>query len=69
MRPKGEALAWGIFGGITFIGFLLSFGIRSDGLEAEGWDEEADGTSTMEAESSNVRNGDRARLLDNEESG
>jgi MFS family permease len=39
VKPKGEALAFGIFGGISFIGFLLSFGIRSSGLEAEGWDE------------------------------
>jgi len=25
---------------VSFIGFLLSFGIRGGGLEAEGWDEE-----------------------------
>lgn len=29
-----------MFGGIAFIGFLGSFGIRGSGLEAEGWDEE-----------------------------
>ncbi|KIW27355.1 uncharacterized protein PV07_07099 [Cladophialophora immunda] len=40
VHPKGEALAFGIFGGISFIGFLLSFGIRSPNLEAEGWDSE-----------------------------
>ncbi|KAF2499389.1 MFS general substrate transporter [Lophium mytilinum] len=40
VQPKGEALAFGIFGGVSFIGFLLSFGIRGEGLEAEGWDEE-----------------------------
>lgn len=40
IEPKGEALAFGIFGGISFIGFLLSFGIRGERLEAEGWDEE-----------------------------
>lgn len=39
MRPKGEALAFGVFGGISFLGFLLSFGIRGESLEAEGWDE------------------------------
>ncbi|KAL8707988.1 MAG: hypothetical protein Q9220_007068 [cf. Caloplaca sp. 1 TL-2023] len=44
IRPKGEALAFGIFGGITFVGFLLSFGIRGEGLEAEGFsDDEDDG--------------------------
>lgn len=40
VRPKGEALAFGVFGGITFVGFLMSLGIRGEGLEAEGWDEE-----------------------------
>ncbi|KAI9716819.1 MAG: hypothetical protein M1812_005159 [Candelaria pacifica] len=40
VHPKGEALAWGVFGGVAFIGFLLSFGIRGGGLEADGWDEE-----------------------------
>ena len=42
MRPKGEALAFGIFGGISLLGFALSFGIRSSSLEAEGWDESDD---------------------------
>jgi hypothetical protein len=40
---KGELLAFGIFGGISFIGFLLSFGIRGAGLEADGFDEHDDG--------------------------
>lgn len=40
VRPKGEVLAFGIFGGIASIGFLMSFGIRDQSLEAEGWDEE-----------------------------
>ncbi|KAJ9603750.1 hypothetical protein H2200_011936 [Cladophialophora chaetospira] len=38
VQPKGEALAFGLFGGVAFVGFLLSFGIRSPGLEAEGWE-------------------------------
>lgn len=42
VKPKGEALAFGVFGGISFVGFLMSFGIRSEGLEAEGWEEEED---------------------------
>ncbi|TKA68123.1 hypothetical protein B0A49_06740 [Cryomyces minteri] len=41
VRPKGEVLAFGVFGGIAFLGFLLSFGIRGGQLEAEGWDESA----------------------------
>lgn len=40
VEPKGEALAFGIFGGVTFLGFLLSFGIKGENLEAEGWDSE-----------------------------
>ncbi|KAK3167645.1 hypothetical protein OEA41_010772 [Lepraria neglecta] len=40
VEPKGEALAFGVFGGITVVGFLLSFGIRGKGLEADDWDEE-----------------------------
>ena len=49
VHPKGEALAFGVFGGIAFIGFLMSFGIRGAGLEAEGWDEE-EGDNGVEAE-------------------
>lgn len=40
IQPKGEALAFGIFAGVSFIGFLLSFGIRGSGLEADGWSSE-----------------------------
>jgi hypothetical protein len=35
-------LAFGVFGGVAFLGFLLSFGIRSHNLEAEGWDDSDD---------------------------
>jgi MFS family permease len=51
IRPKGEAMAFGIFGGISFVGFLLSWGIRSADLEAEGWEEESS-TSDEEANDS-----------------
>ncbi|KAL8773548.1 MAG: hypothetical protein Q9209_001653 [Squamulea sp. 1 TL-2023] len=44
IRPKGEVLAFGVFGGITFVGFLLSFGIRGEGLEAAGFSNEEDGS-------------------------
>jgi MFS family permease len=43
IEGKGELLAFGIFGGIAFVGFLLSFGIRGAGLEADGYDEHGDG--------------------------
>jgi hypothetical protein len=55
IRPKGEALAFGIFAGISFVGFVLSFGIRGGGLEAEGFstdddDEEDDDDDENEEE-------------------
>ena len=40
VEPKGEAVAFGVFGGVAFIGFLLSLWIRGERLEAEGFDEE-----------------------------
>ncbi|RFU31157.1 hypothetical protein B7463_g5172, partial [Scytalidium lignicola] len=40
VRPKGEALAWGVFGGIAFLGWIASFGIRGQSLESVDWDEE-----------------------------
>ncbi|KAF2263365.1 MFS transporter-like protein [Lojkania enalia] len=66
IQPKGEALAFGIFAGVSCVGFLLSFGIRGGGLEAEGWsdsseeeqdEEEEVGTGDEEGESSNERTG------------
>ncbi|KAF2873141.1 major facilitator superfamily domain-containing protein [Massariosphaeria phaeospora] len=61
IRPKGEALVFGVFAGISFLGFILSFGIRGGGLEAEGWsdedeeDEEEDVGDAPEGESANER--------------
>ena len=50
VRPKGEVLAFGVFSGIAFLGFLLSFGIRSPDLEAEGWEDEEDESDKSEDE-------------------
>lgn len=57
VRPKGEVLAFGVFGGISFVGFLMSFGIRDQSLEAEGWDEEegSDGDEDDHDNDSSVR--------------
>ncbi|KAG0651695.1 Major facilitator superfamily multidrug transporter mfsB [Hyphodiscus hymeniophilus] len=38
VRPKGEALAWGVFGGIAFVGWVVSFGIRGESLESGDWE-------------------------------
>ncbi|KAL2022928.1 hypothetical protein VTK56DRAFT_4143 [Thermocarpiscus australiensis] len=37
VRPKGEALAWGIFAGVTLLGWACSFAIRGKGLESAEW--------------------------------
>ncbi|KAF1977922.1 MFS general substrate transporter [Bimuria novae-zelandiae CBS 107.79] len=63
IQPKGEALAFGIFAGVSFIGFLLSFGIRGSGLEADGWSDEDEEVEDEEedmggqGESANERTG------------
>lgn len=49
VKPKGEALAFGLLAGVTFLGFLLTFGIRGKRLEAEDWDEE-DGIEDNDAD-------------------
>jgi MFS family permease len=37
IRPKGEALAWSIFGGLAILGWVSSLFIRRDGLESDDW--------------------------------
>ncbi|KAL0937133.1 major facilitator superfamily transporter [Colletotrichum truncatum] len=44
VHPKGEALAWGIFGGIALLGWVGSLAIRNRGLESDDWVGEEDGT-------------------------
>lgn len=39
---KGEMLAFGVFAAVSFVGFILSFGIRSSALEAAGWSSDED---------------------------
>merc|ERR1711981_1409432 len=59
IKPKGEALAFGLFGGIAFLGFVLSFGIKSEALDGDV-DEEDQATSTGEADD---REGEQRPLL------
>ncbi|KAH7399031.1 MFS transporter-like protein [Phaeosphaeria sp. MPI-PUGE-AT-0046c] len=42
IRPKGEALPFGIFAGISLLGFFMSFGIRGAGLEDDDWSDESE---------------------------
>ena len=37
IRPKGEALAWSLFGGLALLGWVGSIFIRRDGLESDDW--------------------------------
>jgi hypothetical protein len=61
IQPKGEALPFGIFAGISLLGFFMSFGIRGEGLEAEGWSDESEEEDEDEdeevGESSNEQTG------------
>lgn len=66
IQPKGEALAFGVFGGIAFIGFLLSFYIRGQGLEAEGWSSDED---EDEEEEEMEMEGDGTGQASNEQTG
>ncbi|KAK4149638.1 MFS general substrate transporter-like protein [Chaetomidium leptoderma] len=51
VRPKGEALAWGLFAGITLFGWMASFVIRSKGLESGEWaEDDSDETNASEDE-------------------
>lgn len=42
VRPKGEALAWGLFAGIALAGWVGAFFIRGSDLESEDWVGESD---------------------------
>lgn len=46
IRPKGEALAWSLFGGLALVGWVGSLFIQRKGLESQDWsgydDEEED---------------------------
>ncbi|PNP45159.1 hypothetical protein TGAMA5MH_03210 [Trichoderma gamsii] len=37
IQPKGEALAWSLFGGLAFLGCIGSIFIRGNGLESDDW--------------------------------
>ncbi|KJZ71226.1 hypothetical protein HIM_09369 [Hirsutella minnesotensis 3608] len=43
IRPKGEALAWSIFGGLALVGWIGSLFIRGRGLESDDWEDEERG--------------------------
>ncbi|KAH9436413.1 hypothetical protein MCOR02_000085 [Pyricularia oryzae] len=44
VRPRGELVAWGVFGGIALLGWFGTLAIRGEGLESADWvgEEESD---------------------------
>ncbi len=61
VQPKGEALAFGIFAGVSFVGFLLSLGIKGEKLEGV----EAHEERLSQAQSPRVsHNNEESRLMD-----
>ncbi|KAK1830645.1 major facilitator superfamily domain-containing protein [Podospora conica] len=58
IRPKGEALAWGIFAGVALMGFVGTLFIRGKGLESADWmgndSEESEGASDDEEDAIGV---------------
>lgn len=40
IKPRGELLAWNLFGGLALLGWLGSFLIRADNLESDDWQAE-----------------------------
>lgn len=52
VKPKGEALAWGLFAGVTLLGWLGSWAIHGNGLESADWDDDDsdEGSGDEEAE-------------------
>ncbi|KAK4508758.1 hypothetical protein PRZ48_002497 [Zasmidium cellare] len=60
VHPKGEAMAFGVFGGVSFLGFLMSFGIRGADLESGDWDDSNDEDDDDEAAVESV-DGDATR--------
>ncbi|UKZ81474.1 hypothetical protein TrVFT333_009246 [Trichoderma virens FT-333] len=52
IQPKGEVLAWSLFGGLALLGCIGSMFIRGDGLESDDWyngeDEEDEGNGEDE---------------------
>ena len=50
IRPKGEAIAWSVFGGLAILGWASSLFIRRDGLESDDWQGSDDNSSEQDEE-------------------
>lgn len=51
VQPKGEALAWGLFAGISLAGWLGTYAIHAEGLEStdDGFEDEEEHSDDGEA--------------------
>ena len=63
IQPKGEALPFGIFAGISLIGFFMSFGIRGAGLEDDEWSDESEEEEDDEEEDIGESSNKRTSLI------
>lgn len=50
IHPKGEALAWTLFGGLALVGWIASMFIRGEGLESDDWQGDDDDNSDSNSE-------------------
>lgn len=48
LQYKGEALAWGLFAGIAFVGWLGTLLIRGHGLESDDFDGSDDDEASVD---------------------
>lgn len=42
IKPQGVFMTFGVFAAVSFVGFILSFGVQGRSLEAEGWNSDSD---------------------------
>ncbi|PKS09622.1 hypothetical protein jhhlp_004241 [Lomentospora prolificans] len=47
IKPRGEALSWGLFGGIALLGWFATWGIDGKGLESDDWEGDADSVASV----------------------
>ncbi|KAJ9131610.1 MFS general substrate transporter [Pleurostoma richardsiae] len=61
VHPKGELLAWGLFGGISLLGWLGTLAIRGDGLESADWvgDDDDEGAKSGDEDADAARDLER----------
>ncbi|PTB35726.1 uncharacterized protein TrAFT101_010575 [Trichoderma asperellum] len=64
IHPKGEALAWSLFGGLAFLGCIGSMFIRGNGLESDDWYDSEDEEDERDGEANVAGDRDIERQRD-----